>query len=91
MEAMTAVQARQFMDAYNATVRTLDRTSKAKLAEIERRELADRGITRLYGTMSREDLLKSIVDMRFPSERWQLANHTLYHNTGDNWSACQYC
>ena len=89
---MTPEQARQFRAARDYDARTLDRTSKTALAGLYRTTLRRHGIESVYGgPASKDELAAAILDLRYPLERLNLASHVLFHQPGEDWSACEHC
>lgn len=89
---MTRDQAAALRGAWDADARLLSRKPRHELAAIHRSELAARGGQILTGgPVSKSELLTAILNLRFPPERQHEAIHTLHHQPGENWSACQWC
>lgn len=88
---MTEPEAREFRARHDADVRRLSRMSRARLAETDAQELASRGIQRLYGQLSKDELIAEILGYRYPREQYDETTHILYHKPGEIWSACDIC
>ena len=88
---MTTTEARELRAAWNADVKTLSRKPRAQLAEIDRAELASRGTYRVFGKLSKDELISDIIDMRYPREQMNESIHVLYHVDGVTNSVCDLC
>jgi hypothetical protein len=83
--------ARALVEAHDADARTLSRKTRHELAVFERSEMAARGMEHVYGgPVTKEELLRSILDMRYPVARRFAAAHVLHHDR-DKWSGCEFC
>lgn len=89
---MDKTQAQMLREAHNAYVKRINRMSRASLADLERQELADRGIVRVMGgPVTRDELISSLCELRYPATALNEATHVLYHQPGESWSACRLC
>jgi len=89
---MDAEKARAFRDGYEQQVKALSRTSRRQLEIIDRTELRAHGITRIMGSLSKDELIRDILDLRgFSKDLLNESTHWLYHKPGEPWSACEFC
>ncbi len=87
---MDRVQAQEFMDGWNAEIRSLSRRRRSDLELIERSHLRAAGIQRISGgPRSKDELITAILEYRYPSKRHSEALHVL--NDGNCGSACRFC
>jgi hypothetical protein len=85
-------QADALRAAHDADARALTRMTRAQLAVLESAELRKRGFERLAGRpVSKDELVRSILDYRYPLASLNRASHVLYHAPGETWSACDFC
>jgi hypothetical protein len=89
--AMTADAARGFRAARDAEARRLTRISRVDLERENAAELALRDTRRIYGKLSKDELIREILGYRYPVARLNEATHVLYHAPGETWSACDWC
>lgn len=84
---MTREQAEALRAARDTDARLLSRKPKYELVAIYQSEGGYGG-----GTWSKDDLLGSILEMRFPMARQNEAIHVLHHEPGTvGSSACEWC
>jgi hypothetical protein len=89
---MTRDEAQALRTAHDTDARLLSRKPKYELVAIERSELAAAGRERIFGGMSKDELVASILALRgFGIERMNEATHVLHHQPGEKWSACGWC
>lgn len=82
---MTRDQAAALITARGTDAKLLGRKPKHELVAIYQSEGGFGG-----GTWSKQDLMNSIVEMRYPVARYNEATHVLYHE-GGGFSACEFC
>lgn len=88
---MNETEARNLLLAHDDDVKALSRKPKYELAAIETSELAAHGMTRLFGgPCSKDELINSIANLRFPAAQQDEARHTIYHQ---DWRSevCPFC
>jgi hypothetical protein len=90
---MDREHAAALLAAHDMDVRLLSRKPKHELVAIETMEMHAAGMEHIFGgPVSKEEFLRSILDLRFPRERQDEARHILYHEPGEVGStACQFC
>lgn len=88
---MNPADATALIAAHDQTARDLSRTRKGELEAIDRDELTERGIERIFGTMSKDELIADIMRYRFPSAQMNEARHVKYHKPGEKWDICEFC
>jgi hypothetical protein len=87
---MNETEARTLREAHNAYVKRINRMSRAKLAELERQELADRGIIRVFGgPVTRDEFISSLCEIRYPITALNEASHVIAHDVF--WPDCEFC
>jgi hypothetical protein len=87
---MTTEQAEKFRLEYHRQVARLGKTGKAELTRIDHAELAAAGRQRLFGQMSKDELIREILDLRgYGTDRFNEATHVLHHAA--TWDGCTYC
>lgn len=84
---LTIDEARALRASHDADAKLLSRQTKAQLKAIR----YHRGLIHIYGEMSKDELISSILDARYPLERMHEAIHVLHHRPGEPWSACEWC
>lgn len=89
---MNETEARNLIRAHDDECKQLNRKPKYELAAIETAELAAHGMTRLWvaGPLSKDELIHSILDLRYPAARQDEARHTIYHQSYRS-EVCQFC
>ena len=89
---MTPDEAHAYRAAHDAEVKALAKMTRAQLATLETAGLRDAGQVRIMGgPASKDELIRAIIDRKYPREQMNLASHVLYHKPGERWSACQIC
>lgn len=90
---MTREQAQSLRTGHDTDARLLSRKPKYELVAIERSEMAAAGRERIFGGMSKDELVASILDLRgFGIARLNEAIHVLHHQPGEIGStACEWC
>ena len=87
---MNETEARTFREAHDAYAKRLTRTAKAQLANMYRLELADLGMTSVYGgPQSKDELISALMELRYPVATLNEGTHVLYHDV--IWPDCQHC
>lgn len=91
-DLMDRDHAQALLAACDADARLLSRKPRYELAAIERGEQAAIGITHVFGgPHSKDELVRSILDIRYPPQRMTEAGHVAHHAPGERWSACPHC
>ena len=89
---MNPTQARIYFEARGAYAKRVSRLSRATLATDYRAELADRGMSLLYGgPATKDELLTAIINLRYPVAKINEATHVLYHSSDFPNEVCAYC
>lgn len=84
-------EAKEFRAAHDADAAKLTRMSKARLNETLTAEQASRGIIRISGTYSKDELISAILSYRYPRDEFNWTTHVLYHKPGEIWDGCEFC
>lgn len=92
-QSMTLAEARKFRQDWDKEVTALDRMRKDALVMEYRRELAKHNRVIISGgPMLKEELIGSILELRYPPKRMAEAIHVSVHMTGNGTSsACEWC
>jgi hypothetical protein len=88
---MDTAAAQALRKAWNDDVKALSRMARARLVGLDREELTARGTYRVFGSLSKDELVNDILDMRYPREALNESIHVLYHVDGVTNSACDLC
>lgn len=87
----TKDQAEAFRTSYDAEVKVLSRQSKAGLIQLEAGYMKEKGMSRLFGQLSKDELISSILDLLgLTNERLNESIHVLYHGEMVN-DICPFC
>lgn len=87
---MNQTEARTLREAHNAYVRRLNGKTRAALAVEYRADLADRGMTTLFGgPVSRDELIRALCELHYPMTKLNEAICVMAHDTA--WPDCPYC
>jgi hypothetical protein len=88
---MNETQARMFREGHNTYVNRLARMSKGALVIEWQDDMADRGMTTLFGgPRTKDELISELVEMRYPLAQVNEASHVVGHQ-GVVWPACKWC
>ncbi|HEV2241807.1 MAG TPA: hypothetical protein VGR98_12255 [Streptosporangiaceae bacterium] len=89
---MTTKEARELLSAHDADARALTRRRKLELVAIRRDALAADGVIwESGGPASKDELVRDILDRRYPVAQLNEATHVLWHAPSARWSACEHC
>jgi hypothetical protein len=89
--AMDIAEATAYRAAWNTEVKRLTRMSKSALAIEHRDALASQGATLIYGQYSKDELIRAVLGIRYPTAKLNEATHVVAHKPGEAWSACEWC
>ena len=91
LELVSTEAARMYLEGQGAYARRLSNMTRVKLQQEHADAQADRGlITIAGGPRTRDELIGSCLELRYPVARTNMVIHVLYHDVA-GWTACQYC
>lgn len=89
---MTREQADRIFTEHGQALREIAATRKGELESMYRDELDARGMRLLAGgPRTKDELIRAILDFRYPRAQLDEVTHLIYHQDSDGWSACEHC
>lgn len=88
----TTEEAESFRLSYDSEVKFLSKRSHSGLVDIEARLMRGQGMKRVYGSLSKDELISSILNLRgFSNAKLNESIHVLYHTDGLVNECCDSC